>query len=61
MKTQIKKDIENQITAIHYKSKAIHDKYKIEEPMNVKDIEDLKRYAEILKNLGGFLSSIYRW
>lgn len=61
-KTLLIESTEAQINDISRRASEIHNKYQdINSPMNVKDIEDLKRYSEILRNLGAFLTDIYRW
>ncbi|MBS4462313.1 hypothetical protein JXA27_07040 [Aerococcaceae bacterium zg-B36] len=58
MKSTLHEEIHRQCTLIVMKMKKIHDKYKSDEQFEIKDLEDIKRYSEILSNLGVFLKEL---
>lgn len=53
------KETRQQMATFTIKMNNILDKYKPEQDMNVKDLSDLERYSEILKNLSVYLDSFY--
>lgn len=61
MKTEIIKQIELQIFLLQKKFNDITKKYSDQEHIHVKDLEDMKRYSEILLNLSRCCETLYRW
>lgn len=52
----------NQMSVINEKMNKILNKYETDEDLHVKDLADLEKYSEILKNLSVYLDSFYgKW
>lgn len=61
MNTLVLKELEQQIIIVTKKFKNITDKYSDNQPIGVKDLEDMRRYSEIALNLSQVGESLYKW
>lgn len=61
MKHKLIHEVEKQIIIITNKFNAITESYETTQKINVKDLEDMRRYSEILRNLSEYCESLYKW
>lgn len=61
MKQELIKLIEREIYLIQAKFSNITKQYEVSDNIHVKDLEDMKRYSEILLNLSQYCETLYRW
>ena len=64
MKPELTKMVEQELNFVLAKMKQISDQYEVtndSKKLSVYDLEDMRRYSEIVKNLSSFLASLNEW